>query len=95
MVRLEVVDLKLTERGLPPGRVGLHSLQAGGAVALAVNGKSRNMIKNIGWWSSNTFLMYVHEQISHLTVGVAESMATPFLLTNVEGATTSGRQGTN
>ena len=29
--------------------------------------------------------------ISHLTVGVAEGMATPFPFTNIEGVTTLGR----
>ena len=93
MVRVAAVDLKLAERGFPPHRVGSHSLRAGGAVALAVNGASRDMIKKIGRWSSDTFLMYIHEQISHLTVGVAERMATPFPFTNIEGATTSGDHG--
>ena len=91
MVRLAAVDLKLAERGFPSERLGSHSLRAGGAVALAVNGASRDMIKKIGRWSSDTFLMYIHEQISHLTAGIAERMATPFPFTNVEGATTSGR----
>ena len=95
MVRLAAVDLKLAERGFPPSRVGSHSLRAGGAVALAVNGASRDMIKKIGRWSSDTFLMYIHEQISQLTKGVAERMATPFPFTNVEGATTSGGRRTN
>ena len=66
-----------------------------GAVALAVNGEPHNIIKKIRRWSSNTFLMYVHKQISHLTVGVAERMATTFLFTKIEGVTTSGGQGTD
>ena len=41
--------------------------------------------------SSNTFLMYVHEQIVHLTVGVVEWMVQTFPFSNVEGATTFGR----
>ena len=94
MVRLAVVGLKLTAHGFPPGQVGLHSLRAEGAVALAVNGESRDMIKNIGQWLSNNFLMYFHEQIIHLIVGVAQRMATPFPFTNVEGATTLGGKGT-
>ena len=94
MVRLAVVGLKLTARGFPPGRVGLHSLRAEGAVALAVNEDPRDMIKKIGQWLSNNFLMYVHEKIINLTVGVAERMAMPFPFINVEGATTLGGQGT-
>ena len=59
MVCLVVVNLKLTERGFPPGQVGFHLLRAGGAVTLAVNRASRYMIKKIGQWSSDTFLMYI------------------------------------
>ena len=88
-VKLAVVSLKLPERGFPTERVGSHSLRAGGAVALAVNGNSRDMIKKIGRWSSDTFLMYIHEQIAHLTAGVAQSMSKPFPFFNIEGATTS------
>ena len=40
------------------------------------------------------FLMYIHKQISHLTIRVAGRMATPFPFTNVEGATTSGDSNT-
>ena len=71
MVRLAAVDLKLAERGFPLSRVGSHSLRAGGAVALAVNGASRDMIKKIGRWSSDTFLMYIHEQIRQQRVSLS------------------------
>ena len=90
LVKVAVADLKLEARGFPSTRVGTHSLRAGGAVALALSGQSPEMIKKIGRWSSDTFLMYVHEQIAHLTVGVAEGMAQTFPFSNVEGATTSG-----
>ena len=50
------------------------------------------MIKKIDQWSSDMFVMYDYEQISHLTAGVAEGMAQPFPFSNVEGATTSGKQ---
>ena len=70
--------------------MGTHLLQAGGAVALVLSGQSPEMIKKIGRWSSDTFLMYVHEQIVHLTVGVVEGMAQTFPFSNVEGVTTSG-----
>ena len=78
VIKVAVVDLKLEAKGFPATRVGTHSLRAGGAVALALSGQSPEMIKKIGRWSSDTFLMYVHEQIAHLTAGVAEGMAQPF-----------------
>ena len=90
LVKVAVVDLNLEARGFPAVRVGTHSLRAGGAVALALSGQSPKMIKKIGRWLSNMFLMYVHEQIAYLTVGVAEGMARTFPFSNVEGATTSG-----
>lgn len=89
LIKIAVADLKLPTNGIPVERVGTHSLRAGGAMALAVNGESREMIKKIGRWSSDTFLMYIHEQISHLTSGVAERMSRAFPFYNVEGATTS------
>ena len=70
--------------------MGTHSLPAGGAVALALSGQNATMIKKIGRWSSDTFLMYIHEQIAHLTAVVAEGMAQSFPFSNIEGATTSG-----
>ena len=69
--------------------VGTHSLQAGRVVALALSGQNATIIKKIGRWFINTFLMYIHEQIAHLMVGVAEGIAQP-LFSNIEGATTSG-----
>ena len=59
-------------------------------MALALSGQSPAMIKWIGRWLGDTFCMYVHEQIAHLTVGVEEGMAQTFPFSNVEGATTSG-----
>ena len=88
-VKVAVADLKLPTNGIPIKRVGTHSLRAGGAMALALNGATRDMIKKIGRWSSDTFLMYIHEQIAHLTHGVAEKMSQVVLFFNVEGATTS------
>ena len=90
LVKVAVADLKLEVRGFPTTRVGTHLLRAGGSVALALSGQLPKMVKNIRQWSSNTFLMYVHEQIAYLTVGVAEGMAQTFPFSNVEGATTSG-----
>ena len=90
LVKVAVADLKLEARGFLVSQVGTHSLRAGGAVALALSGQLEEMIKNIRRWSSDTFLMYVHEQIAHLTVGVVEGMARAFPFSNVVGATTSG-----
>ena len=90
LIKVAVVNLKPEAKGFLAAWVGTNSLQAGGAVALALSGQNATMIKKIGRWSSNTFLMYIHEQIAHLTAGVAEGMAQPFLFSNIVGAMTSG-----
>ena len=92
LIKVAAVDLKLEARGFPAARMGTHLLQAGRAVALALSGQSPEMIKKIGCWSSDTFLMYMHKQIAHLTAGVAEGMAQSFPFSNIERATTSGEQ---
>lgn len=88
LVQVAAVDLDLPAQGFLVACVGLHLLRAGGVVVLALAGESQDMIKKIGWWSSDTFLMYVHKQIAHLTTGVAERMLQPVPFENVEGATT-------
>ena len=47
-VRQAVKDLKLHENGLPEKLVGSHSLHAGGAMALHLNGVKDNTIKKMG-----------------------------------------------
>jgi hypothetical protein len=64
-------------------RIGPHSLRASGAMQLKLNGVSDSMIQKMGRWSSNTWLQYLHGQISCLTRGLSASMATPVLYFNV------------
>ena len=92
LIKVAVADLKLEARGFLAARVGTHSLRAGGAVELVLSGQSLEMIKKIGRWSSDTFLMYVHKQIAHLTASVAEEMAQSFPFSSIEGATMSRKQ---
>ena len=66
LIKVAVVDLKLEARGFPASRVGTHSLRVGGAVVLVLSGQLAEMIKKIGRWSSDTFLMYVYNQTAHL-----------------------------
>ena len=91
-IKVIVADLKLEARGFLAARVGTHLHRAGGALALVLSRQLVDTIKNIGQWSSDTFLIYIHKQISHLTKGVAEGMAKHFLFSNIEGATMSGEQ---
>jgi len=52
-----VVKLGLENNGILAARVGSHSFWAGGAMALKLVGVDRDNIKNMGRWSSDTFLL--------------------------------------
>lgn len=80
-VRSASKKLKLHEKGIDPDLIGAHSLRAGGAMALKLNGFEDTTIQKIGRWTSNTWMMYIHNQIAHLSIGVSQKMSTkiPFL----------------
>ena len=82
-VRRACSTLKLHENGLTPKLVGSHSLRAGGAMAMYLNGVPHDTIRKIGRWTSDTFLMYIHEQIAHFSAGVTTKMSTEFPFHNV------------
>ena len=65
----------LESKGFHPSRIGSHSLRAGGAVALKLAGCDDTMIRKLGRWSSDTFLVYIRDQIANLTTGVATAMS--------------------
>ena len=80
-VRTSAKRLKLEEKGIDPDVIGAHSLRAGGAMALKLNHYPDTTIQKIGRWTSNTWMQYIHNQISHLSKGVAQDMTKelPFL----------------
>ena len=84
-VRSAVIALNLSASGFSPDMVGSHSLRSGGAMAMKLNGIDRDTIRKIGRWSSDTFLMYIHEQIAHLSSGVSRAMANPVPFINIAG----------
>ncbi|MHA7856420.1 hypothetical protein [Marinobacter shengliensis] len=55
-------------------RVSPHSIRASGAMALQLNSADVLTIKKMGRWSSDTFLTYIHSQISSLSAGLSELM---------------------
>ena len=57
--------------------IGAHSLRAGGAMALKIMGETDSTIRKFGRWTSDTWMMYIHSQISQLYKGVAQKMSTP------------------
>ena len=73
----------LLVRGYTLDRISPHSLRAGGAMAMKLSGTSDSTIMKVGWWSSLTYLTYIHLQIGVLTAGLAWRMSTAFTFQNV------------
>jgi hypothetical protein len=73
----------LLASGYSLDRISGHSLRASGAMALKLNGADIATIKKMGRWSSDTFLMYIHSQISSLTAGLSQLMTIPHVFHNV------------
>ena len=82
-VRLSVKILKLDKNGIDPDLVGVHSLRAGGAMALKLQGVSDTIIQKQGRWTSMTFLQYIHNQIAHLSKSLSTKMSTRLTFTNI------------
>lgn len=82
-IRQVVKDLKLHRQGIDATIIGNHSLRSGGAMALKLAGYSDSEIQKLGRWKSATWLMYMHNQIAHLTKGVAKSMSIPIPFLNI------------
>ena len=85
-LRRVVVVLGLAKNGIIEARIGLHLLRSGGAMALNFAGAKRDRIKKFGRWSSDTFLLYIHDQITEYSEGWTEKMAVPRSYFNLEGA---------
>ncbi len=73
----------LLAKGYTLDRISLHSLRAGGAMAMKLSGASDSTIMRVGRWTPLTYLTYIHTQIGALTAGVAWRMSTAFTLQNV------------
>jgi hypothetical protein len=84
-VRLAVTALNLPQAGIKAKQVGSHSLRAGGAMAMKLNGSHHDTIRKFGRWNSDTFLMYIHNQIAHLSAGEFKRMARLVLFRNIAG----------
>ena len=82
-VRAAAKALKLQDRGIDPDMIGAHSLRAGGAMALKIMGYADSTIRKFGRWTSDTWMMYIHSQISKLYEGVAQKMSTPIEYHNI------------
>ena len=71
----KVTDLQ--QCGFILSRMCPHSLRARGAMALKLANADIVMIKRHDRWSSETFLICMHEQISSLGHGVSKAMDQP------------------
>ena len=89
-IKLAVTSLGLEKKGFPPSAVSSHSLRAGGAKAMHLNGASPLAIRKMGRWSSDTFLMYIHEQIAAFSEGMSTAMSTKIEWRNIAGPTLVG-----
>ena len=75
--------LGLQIQSLHQQNISSQSLRAGEAMAVHLAGTSDNSIKKMGPWSTNTFLMYIHKQISVFLKGLLEKNATNIPFHNV------------
>ena len=86
-LKLTVTLLGLPAYGITPDLVSSHSLRAGGAMAMHLNGVPPLTIKKQGRWSSNTFMQYIHEQLGAFTMGVAARMSKCIPFVNMSAQT--------
>jgi hypothetical protein len=70
-------------KGYTVDQVSLHSLRAGGAVAMKLSGATDSMIMRISRWTSLTYLTYIHSQIGALSARVAWKMSQQFTFQNI------------
>ncbi len=84
-VKNAVKALGLESAGFTARLVSSHSLRAGGAMAMKLNGADRDTIRKQGRWSSDTFLMYIHEQIAAFSSGLATQMSKHIPFINIRG----------
>ena len=76
-------SLKLQDRVIDPDLIGSHYFRAGGAMALKIMGYAESTINKFGHWTSDTWIMYTHSQISELYEVVAQKMSTPITFHNI------------
>ena len=74
-IRAAVATLELDTTGINPDLVGVHSLRAGGAMALKLQGEQDTTMMKMGCWTSLTFLQYIHNQIAHLSKDISTKMS--------------------
>ncbi len=72
-------------RGIPIELIDTHSLQCGGANALALLGFSDTQIQKMGRWRGAAFKEYIREQLACYSEGMTTKMKCNFKFVNVHG----------
>ena len=89
-VKNVVTALCLVKQELLKKHVGNYSLRVGGAMAMNLNDIDQKNIKKMESWSTGTFLMYIHEQISSFSTEVYKQMSNPIVFQNINFQLTNG-----
>lgn len=82
-VNRAVRHLGFASVGIGPRDVGVHLLQAVGAMSLKLNGANMLTIIHYGRWMSLSFMSCIHNQIAYLTTPVSRLMAQPIPFLNI------------
>jgi hypothetical protein len=64
-------------------RIAPQSVRASGAMALYLNNVPEKAIMLLGRWRSQTWLTYIHTQITAVTAGVSRLMSRPVVFYNI------------
>ena len=87
-IRLSISTLKLHHAGINPDLVGIFYLQAGRGISLKLHGESNTTIIKMVRWPSPTFLMYIHNQIGHISKVLAQKMSKLITFLNISAIKT-------
>ena len=82
-LRVAVKALRIHLINILPILVSLHSLQAGGATGMHINGVPEVTIEKMGQWSSDTFLIYIQDQLFHFLNNILSLMSNKFSMFTV------------
>ena len=82
-IRNAAKSLQMHKQGIDIDLIGVHSLRAGGAMALKLQGESDTTIMKMGRWTSLTFLQYIHNQIAHLNKDMSKQMSKQLHFQNI------------
>ena len=89
-IKQQAKAIGLYNLGYTPNDVSSHSLRAGGAMAMHLNKIDILTIRKMGRWKSDTFLCYIHDQISAFAAGVSTQMSNDIPFRHISGGRLDG-----